>query len=400
MYNRCDYFDMGQKYSRVFLTKVNKYSIFVMMENRYLFEQINADLKKKMVFLGGPRQVGKTTLAKKLLGKQKGYLNWDIPDDRERILKRELYNSDFWVFDELHKYKKWRNYLKGLYDAKDKDQKILVTGSARMDFYKFGGDSLQGRYHYLRLFPLSVAELEIQNQKDLLELLTLGGFPEPFFSSSVTQAKRWSKEYRQRIIDEDLTSLERITDLGNMHLLLLRLPDLTGAPLSINALREDIQVSHKTVSNWLNILERLYAIFRLAPFGSPKIRAVKKEQKHYHFDWTVINNESIRFENMVALHLLKWVSYLEDTQGTDIELRYFRDIDGREVDFILVENKEPVMIVECKWSDTEISKGLKYFKTRFPNTQAWQVSAVGKKDYISPDKIRVCNVIELLKTLI
>ena len=159
--------------------------------------------------------------------------------------------------------------------------------------------------------------------------------------------------------------------------------DLTGAPLHKCIKR--IQVSHKTVSNWLNILERLY-IFRPAPFGSPKIRAVKKEQKHYHFDWTVINNESIRFENMVALHLLKWVSYLEDTQGTDIELRYFRDIDGREVDFILVENKEPVMIVECKWSDTEISKGLKYFKTRFPNTQAWQVSAVGKKDYISPDR--------------
>jgi len=370
------------------------------MFNRYLFKQINSDLKKKMVFLGGPRQVGKTTLAKKLLGQHKGYLNWDVPEHREAILKRELPDSNFLVFDELHKYKNWRNYLKGLYDDKDKNQKILVTGSARLDYYRFGGDSLQGRYHYLRLLPLSVAELDIKNSKDMLDLLKLGGFPEPFFSSSEVESKRWSREYRQRIINEDLTSLERIHDIGNMQLLLIRLPELVGSPLSINSLREDMQLSHKTISNWLEILERLYAIFRVSPFGAPKIRAVKKEQKHYHFDWTLINDESIKFENMVAVHLLKWVSYMEDTKGSNMELRYFRDVDGREVDFVVTEDNKPSMFIECKWNDAEISKGFKYLKAKFPNVKSWQISAIGKKDYISMDKIRVCNAVDFLRTLV
>lgn len=370
------------------------------MLTRYLSDQILLDLKKKMVFLGGPRQVGKTTLAKKILGKQTGYLNWDIPNNRENILKGELPASNFWVFDELHKYKKWRNFLKGLYDGKLEDQKILVTGSAKLDYYRYGGDSLQGRYHYLRLFPLSVAELKIENKKDMHELLKLGGFPEPFFSSSLSEAKRWTKEYRQRIVFEDISSLEKLGDIGSMHLLLLRLPDLVGSPLSINALREDIQVSHKTVSNWLNILERLYTIFRIAPFGAPKIRAVKKEQKHYHFDWTLIKDVAICFENMLAVHLLKWVSYLEDTKGDDVELRYFRDVDGREVDFVIVEDNIPRIIIECKWNDTDVSKSLKYFKSKFPAVEAWQLSAVGKKDYLTPENIRVCSALEFLKTLV
>ncbi len=369
---------------------------------RYLTHQIKKDLKKKMVFIGGPRQVGKTTLAHHILGKdKKGYLNWDYAEHRECILKSELPVADLWVFDEIHKYRAWRNYLKGLYDVFGAKQKILVTGSSRLDYYRFAGDSLQGRYHFLRLHPLSVAELKISKSADFDMLLNLSGFPEPFFGGSQTEARRWSREYRQRLVWEDLTNLERVDDLSLLEMLMLRLPALVGSPLSINALREDLQVSHKALSRWLTIFERLYAIFRISPFGAAKIRAVKKEQKHYHFDWSLVEDPAFRFENLVASHLLKWTNFIEDTQGYDIELRYFRDIDGREVDFIVLEKGKPAHAIECKWNDGEVSKSLKYFKERFPECEAWQISAVGTDDYVSSSTgIRVCSALSFLNTLI
>jgi hypothetical protein len=367
-------------------------------KSRYLEPQVLSDLQRKMVFLAGPRQVGKTTLALNLLGTEKGYLNWDISADRERILRQELPPSGFWVFDEIHKYRRWRNYLKGVYDGRPSGQRILVTGSGRLDLYRFGGDSLQGRYHLLRLHPLTVAELKLGKQKELLDLLRLGGFPEPFLSGSDTEARRWSREYRTRLIHDDVSSLERIQDLGQLELLMLRLPDLVGAPLSINALREDIQVSHKTASSWIGALERLYVVYRLPPFGAPRIRAVKKEQKHYHFDWSVVPEDGPRFENLVAGHLLKWVHYQQDTLGRDLELRYFRDTDGREVDFVVVERRKPLLFVECKWSDTAPDKGLRYLKAKFPETESWQITAVGEKDFRTKEGIRVAPALALLKT--
>jgi hypothetical protein len=368
--------------------------------NRYLLGQIKHDLEKKMVFLSGPRQVGKTTLALAVAGSRAGYLNWDVAEHRERILRRELPASKLWLFDEIHKYRQWRNYLKGLYDSRREGQKILVTGSGRLDLYRFGGDSLQGRYHLLRLHPFSVAELALASAKELRELLDLGGFPEPYLGGSRTEAKRWSREYRTRLVREDVTSLERIQDLGQLELLILRLPALVGSPLSINSIREDLQISHKTASSWLNVLERLYAIFRLAPLGSPRIRAVKKEQKHYHMDWSLVDNDAARFENLVASHLLKWVHFLQDTEGREVELRYFRDTDGREVDFVITEDQKPVILIETKWSDPDIDKSLRYLKNKFPHAEAWQLSMTGKKDYVSGEGIRVTPAINYLKDLI
>lgn len=367
---------------------------------RYLTSQVKKDLERKMVFVAGPRQVGKTTLSQGLAGAKKGYLNWDVAEHREKILKRELPVSKLWVFDEIHKYRQWRNYLKGLYDNRRTDQKILVTGSGRLELYRFGGDSLQGRYHLLRLHPFTVAELGIELNRQLIELLNLSGFPEPFLGSSKTEARRWSREYRTRLIGEEVVSLERVKDLGQLELLMLRLPELVGSPLSINAIREDLQISHKTASSWLDILERLYAIFRLSPFGSPKIRAVKKERKHYHFDWSIIDDEAARFENLVASHLLKWVHYQQDVNGLDYELEYFRDTDGREVDFVLTERRQPIIFVECKWADRDIDRSLRYLSTKFPKAQAWQLSAIGKKDYVSGDGIRVSPALNFLKNLV
>lgn len=370
------------------------------LARRYLHTQVLTDLERKMVFVAGPRQVGKTTLALQLPGGREGYLNWDVAEHRERILRRELPPGNLWIFDEIHKYRAWRNYLKGLYDGRAQGQKILVTGSARLEAYRYSGDSLQGRYHLLRLHPLSAAELGLATDDELRELLRIGGFPEPYFAGSGIEARRWSREYRNLLIREEVVALERVQDLGNLELLMLRLPDLVGSPLSLNALREDLQVSHKTVANWIQILERLYAVFRLPPFGAPRLRAVKKAQKHYHFDWSIVPEEGARFENLVASHLLKWVHYRQDVEGRDLELRYFRDTDGREVDFVVTEQRQPILLVEAKRGDERPERSLRYLKERFPEATAWQISAHGTRDYVSADRIRVAPALRLLDDLI
>jgi predicted AAA+ superfamily ATPase len=366
---------------------------------RYLSRQIRDDLKSKMVFVGGPRQVGKTSLARSLLPNPGCELNYDVAAQRQAILRRELPPGDFWFFDEIHKFRGWRNYLKGLFDEFGTRRRILVTGSARLDLYRFGGDSLQGRYFYLRLHPFSVAELG--GHADVLPaLLALGGFPEPFLSGSERFARRWALAYRERLLREEVASLETVSDLGRLELLAGALPDRVGSPLSLNALREDLQVSHQTVSRWTDMLERVYGIFRLAPFGEPRLRAVKKERKHYHYDWSIVHSPGARFENLVASHLLKWVEFQIDTEGRELELRYFRDIDGREVDFVVTERARPVAFVECKLGDEPVAPGLSYLLARLPGTIAWQVSAHGVRDYVSREGVRVAPAVRLLGELV
>jgi predicted AAA+ superfamily ATPase len=366
---------------------------------RYLQGPVEADLERRMVFLAGPRQVGKTTLARSLPGADAGYLSWDVPEHRERLLRRQMPPGKLWVFDEIHKNRSWRDLLKGLWDGRRPGQRILVTGSARLDLYRYGGDSLQGRYHLLRLHPLSVAELGARGGDVLGSLLQLGGFPEPFLSGSARTAARWSRQYRTLLVRDEITDLERVADLGKLELLMLSLPERVGSPLSLNALREDLQVSHKTVARWVDILERLYAVFRLPPFGAPRLRAVRQEQKHYHLDWTLVPDRARRFENLVAAHLLKWVHHRQDTEGRDLELRYFRDVDRREVDFVVVERRAPVLMVEAKWADEDLDRGLAYLHARFPGCEAWQISATGVRDYVTPEGIRVAPALELLQGL-
>jgi len=206
---------------------------------RYLDAQVRRDLLKKMVFVAGPRQVGKTTLAKSLPSAAKGYLNWDVAADRDRILRGELPPNRLWIFDEIHKHRSWRGFLKGLYDSRRPAQQILVTGSARLDLYRHGGDSLQGRYHLLRLHPLSVAELKLSTTDGLRSLLTLGGFPEPFFGGSEVEARRWSREYRNRqraaLFEGTLSRVRRLADQRPRQQRLCqpgRNPGVPGAALS------------------------------------------------------------------------------------------------------------------------------------------------------------------------
>ena len=367
---------------------------------RYLAEQVADDLARKMVFVAGPRQVGKTTLAKQLPDAQEGYLNWDIDEHRSQILTRNLPDSDLWVFDEIHKHRPWRNFLKGLYDARGPSQRILVTGSGRLDLYRFGGDSLQGRYHLLRLHPFSYAELKLSTGSELRDLLTLGGFPEPWLGGSEREARRWSIQHRSRIVQEEAASLEGIRDLGQAEATLIALPERVGSPLSINSLRELLRVSHHTMSAWLDVFERLYAIFRLQPLTGRNSRAVRKETKHYHFDWSITPDAGARFENLVACHLLKWVHWRLDAFGDDLALHYYRDRDGREVDFVVTDRGEPSLLVECKLSDGDPGRGLKYLSGRFPNAEAWQIAAEGRKHYRTATGIRVAPAVVFLSRLV
>ena len=203
-----------------------------------------------------------------------------------------------------------------------------------------------------------------------------------------------------RIVRGDLRDLETVKDIDSIEKMVIHLPNLVGSPLSVNALREDLQVSHQSVSRWIKILENLYMLFRIYPFGAPHIRAVKKEAKHYHLDWTQVKEPSKRFENVVACHLLKWCYYKQDNEGRDVELRYFRDVDRREVDFVLLEDGKPLHFIECKLSDKQPSRSIRYLKKRFPDVPSTQIYCADGQDLISRDGIRCCPAYKFLSDFI
>ncbi|MFZ4403976.1 MAG: ATP-binding protein [Pseudobdellovibrionaceae bacterium] len=337
-----------------------------------------------MAFIGGPRQVGKTTLALSFLNppsvKNSQYLNWDSPTDQKSILKNEIsFNSKIFVFDEIHKFAKWRNFIKGVYDKNYEDHQFIITGSARLDHFRKGGDSLLGRYRYFRLHPLTISELDA-SASEIQALLQFGGFPEPYFSQNQKDHKLWLSERNYRLVRDDIKDLTAIKETSLIALLLELLPDRVGSLLSLNSLSEDLQVSQPSIDRWLTELEHLYYCYRIAPYGSNKIRAIKKIQKLYLWDWSEISNSGARFENMVAGHLLKMCHFLEDTEGDRYELRYLRDTDGHEVDFVVLKNKKALFAVECKTGESALSKSIHYFKEKLDIPEFYQIH-LGKKDY-------------------
>lgn len=357
------------------------------LPERYLTRMIKADLEKKMVFLGGPRQVGKTTLSQSLLinfnDEHPAYLNWDSDIDRKKIRERQWPKSErLIILDEIHKYKDWRNFVKGLYDTLKNTHTFLVTGSARLDHFRKGGDSLLGRYYYYRLHPLSLPELGYGNE-NLKRLFKFGGFPEPFIEQDLRNLKRWHVGRLSKLVKSDLRDLETVKDIDKVELLAEELPRRVGSPLSIKSVSEDLDVDSKTTKRWIGILESLYYCFRISPYGSPKIRAVKKEQKLYLWDWSQLEDEGERFENMVACQLLKFCHYHEDVNGEKMQLCYIRDTDKREVDFVVIKNNKPLFAVECKLKSKSVSQNLFYFKERMPISIFYQVSLEGAEKQIS-----------------
>ncbi len=330
---------------------------------RYLEKYIKKDLKEKIVLLSGPRQVGKTTLSKQLTSSI-AYLNYDASADR-KIIRDEEWSRDVGliIFDELHKMKVWKSWLKGIYDTEGSTPALLVTGSARLDTYKKGGESLAGRFFPYRLHPLTVKEicntLSESPQSALDNLLKLGGFPEPYLKGSELFAKRWRRVHTDTIIREDLLDLERVRDIKSIEILIDLLRARIGATTSYTSLANDLQVSIHTVKHWLQILENLYIIFPVRPFHKNISRSILKESKYYLYDTGAVEGDiGAKLENTVACALLRELHFLEDTTGSRVALHYLRDKDKREVDFLVVVDNKPVQMIEVKVGDDSFSTAL------------------------------------------
>ncbi len=355
---------------------------------RYITPHVLEDLKKKMVFVGGPRQVGKTTLAKAVISNDYPdgrYLNWDYDEDRQDILQKKWsLDNNLLVFDELHKFPRWKTWIKGIYDVSHQIHSFLVTGSARLDIYRRGGDSLMGRYHYWRLHPFTLDEIPNGiSPKDAFDrLMTVGGFPEPFLEKDERTARRWRRERFDRVLREDIRDLESIRNIQLLGMFLDSLRHRVGGKVVLSNMAGDLQISPKTAKSWLEVLERMYLVFTVLPFTKFLSRAVLKPPKVYFFDNAdVLGDEGARFENLVATSLLKRLNYLEDRDGYRYELRYIRDKEGREVDFAIIKEGDLEELIEVKYSDESISKSLLYYTRRLNPKRATQLVATLKRSF-------------------
>ena len=339
--------------------------------DRQQTKQIIKDLDKKIVFLVGPRQVGKTWLAKHIGKEYKKtvYLNYDRLEDQE-IIKREqwLEDTELLILDELHKMKNWKNYLKGVFDTKPEHLRILVTGSARLETFRQTGDSLAGRFFIHRLMPFSLAELKNKPElTDIEKFLVRGGFPEPFLAKEAIDADRWRNQYIDGLIREDILDFEKIHDFKAIKLVFELLRRKVGSPVSYNSIAGDVGISPVTVKKYIAIFEALFIIFKVPPFSKKIARSILKEPKIYFFDnGLVVGDEGIKLENFVAMSLLKNVMGRNDYLGQNEKLQYLRTKEGREVDFSLVDTDDKIeTIIEVKLSDDQLSKNLKYFSDKY-----------------------------------
>jgi len=348
---------------------------------------------EKMILLPGPRQVGKTTLAQMALESSPDggvYLNWDVASHRRRILSGEDLLADWRrpskrpmiVFDELHKMRRFKSWLKGFYDEFRNEAAVWVTGSGRLDLYQKGSDSLLGRYFLYRMHPISIGELHgLENEVlltdpdegwkilisgdletvDIGPLLNFGGFPEPYLKQDKRFHTRWIRSRRELITHEDVRDLTRIEDVDRLEHLVRLLNPRIASPLSINSLREDLGVAFETVSGWIHTLERLYYIYGVTPYSRRLQRAIKREQKYYFWDWSEVTEESARFENFIMSHLLKACHTWSDFGIGEFKLWYVRDREKREVDALITRDNKPWLLVEAKLNDLNVSKSLERF---------------------------------------
>jgi len=369
------------------------------MYHRYLQSIIRELCFKtgKMAFVSGPRQCGKTTMAKLLLAEcgEGTYYNWDESKFRRLWTKDPisvLPNSrngikPLVILDELHKAKLWKRSLKGVYDTQDNRCNILVTGSARLNVYRKGSDSLMGRYYHFRLHPFSVAEIlqnsgfispdhlmaklfELSTQNQLHSLVAdhtleslykFGPFPEPLIAENEKTLNLWRRNRLEKIIREDLRDLSHLQELSQIEMLASFLPERVAQPLSIRGLSEDLEVAYTTVKRWLNYLNELYYVFLIKPYSKSLHRAIRKEKKLYLWDWSEIEKDGARYENLIAGHLLKYCDYLTDTGFGTFELRYLKDKEKYEIDFLILKNNQPWLPIEVKLSDEEPTKNWKKF---------------------------------------
>lgn len=375
------------------------------MQDRRLYTDLWRDLSrhKAMVFLAGPRQAGKTTLARIIARSfpNQSYLNWDLSEHKRLLVERPSFfegiqrkdsSPPLVVFDEIHKYRRWKNYLKGISDQFAGAYKFLVLGSGRLNLFQKGGDSLAGRYFLFTLWPFTLAELagcrrpfrefvrdplivldDVKRAGDIWERLSrYSGFPEPYLTGRETFYRRWARKYHQQLIREDIRNLTEIKHIDDVELLFALLPTRVGSPLSMDSLARDVQVSFNSIRNWLTVFESFFLTFRIGPWRQRISRAIVKEKKLYFYDYGGIPSPPARFENMVAVELLRGVSNWHEWGWGDFTLHYVRNKEGEEVDFLIARDHVPMLLVECKWSDDAVSKSLMRFQAQL-NVPAVQV---------------------------
>jgi predicted AAA+ superfamily ATPase len=370
---------------------------------RKQIEKIIEDLKKKIVFIVGPRQVGKTWLAKEIGKKYKKtvYLNYDRFEDRE-IIKNEqwLETTELLILDELHKMPGWKNFLKGVYDTKNEAMKILVTGSARLETFRQAGDSLAGRFYAHRLMPFSIAELADEKYAaDMNRFIERGGFPEPFLAKDEIEAKRWRSQYIDGLIRNDILDFEKIHDFKAIQTIFELLRRKVGSPISYKNIAVDVGISPTTVIKYINIFEALYIIFKVTPYSRNIARSILKEPKIYFYDnGLVMGDDGIKLENFVAVSLLKNILAKNDLLGESNQLKYLRTKDGREIDFAIVDSNNAISeIIEVKLSDGQLNKNLKYFSARYNLPAIQLVKNLKREKQI--DKIKIVKALDYLENL-
>ena len=350
---------------------------------RSLLPYIQKDLDKKIVLLAGPRQVGKTTLSKTLI-KDFEYFNYDASADRKIVNAAQWRkDTDLVILDEGHKMRKWKSWIKGIYDTAGIPPRLLLTGSARLDTFRKAGDSLAGRHFYYRLHPFTLKELKGQMDAEvtLKQLLKFGGFPEPFLSNSERTAARWRKGHLDVILRQDILDLERVREIRSIEILIELLAERVGSLVSYQSLAEDIGTSIHTIKHWLEILQRLFVIFQVSPFSKNIAGALKKESKYYFYDvGQVLNGDAARLENVVACALLAELNFIEDTEGKKTALHLIRDKQKHEVDFVVIVDKRPRLLVEVKMVDEAFSSSLFRFAER-----------LGEKDLKSCQVVLECS---------
>ncbi len=360
------------------------------------------DLNKKMVILVGPRQAGKTWVAKRIASEfnHSLYLNYDQISDQKIIAEQSwLPSTELLILDELHKMPFWKNYLKGFYDTKPATMRVLVTGSARLDIFNQLGDSLAGRYFRHRLLPFSPAELsQISASVSIEKLLKRGGFPEPYLAENDTEAERWRLQYLHGLLSSDVFEFNQIQNLKAIQLIFKLLRNRVGSPVSYQSIAEDVGVSSATVKKYIQILEALYIVFIVTPFSNNIARSLLKEPKIYFFDTGLVEgDEGARLENLTAICLLKNIYGRYDYLAEDYQLNYIRTKDGEEVDFALIKEGVIQQLIEVKNSDHSLSPSLVKFQKK---NQCKAIQVVRHSNYeIQRNGIEILKIDSFLKSL-
>ena len=372
---------------------------------RYLNEYVKEDLDKKIILLTGPRQTGKTILSR-MLKSEFDYFNFDNIDDRVSLHEKSWDRSKpLIIFDELHKLKNWKSWLKGIYDTEGIPPSIVVTGSAKLDTYKKVGDSLAGRFFQFRMHPLDLKEiksfLKPENlDSELDKLLLLGGFPEPFLNGTQRFYNRWKKSHLDIILKQDLIDLENVQQITQIETLIQMLKLRVGSPISYSSLAQDLQCSDKTVKRWLTILENMYVIFKVPPFHKNIARAIQKAPKYYFYDTgQVLGDSGIKLENAVACAIHKEIHFRVDCFGEERTLFYVKNKEGKEIDFCVASNNIPSLLLEVKWNDNSLSPNFKQFRKFFSDVKMVQISKTLNREKTFPGGEELRNASKWLAEL-